>query len=869
MDGAATPDATSLAEDAGMLPDAMTVRDGGPAGERLCASSETCGNEVDDNCDGVVNERCACAPGDVSACFRGDPSHRTQGLCRDGTMVCEGGVEFGQWSACDGEVLEATEVCDAAGLDEDCDGAPNDGCECVEGDADVPCGIETGACVTGIQRCIGGIRSACEDAVGPEVETCNGIDDDCNGEIDDAITRACGMDEGVCRSGLERCVDGDWQLCDSVEPSVEACDGLDNDCDTRIDEGITRSCGSDTGRCVAGTETCTNNVFGECVGRVEAIAEICNDIDDDCDGPIDEGLTRGCGTDVGSCVAGTETCVAGDWGDCIDDVVAGTELCEGVADENCNGTVDEGCDCTSGEMRACGTDAGRCERGSQMCDASGQWGDCTGDVEPRTETCDGTDDNCNGTVDEDCDCITGAMQSCGSNVGECREGMETCDSAGQWGPCMGGVQSSAEICNARDDDCDTFIDEMGVCPRFPPVAMCPGAASTTVGTTITLAGGGADPDGGPVTYAWTVVTRPTGSFAAPTPSNAASPSFTPDVAGSYTLRLCITDDEGERTCCTVGVSAMATCTAPTAPTLTSCATSWDRRPIVQFAPLASGTTLELFLDGQTLPYGTVTMSGQNYHRPGAPIGGGGPPPGLERSIHARVCRSSDPSCCATSAPVRVRLVEACTTPVAPTASNIVFSEYVADGDGPCPGPSCEAGEAIEITNLSHCPVSLAAHHFGYCNPEACGAFRWMDFGTADVIPPRGVYVAIRNRAGSSCSYPFFGPDDPSLFGLRISQLAVQGDTLTSGWFNNAGGGRSVMRIATGPWSSITSGTTLEIIAPYSGAAAECRSIGFDAIGECGDISAVATPSEVLSPNQLGRLWHPCDAVVAPVPSGCR
>ncbi|MCZ7599145.1 MAG: hypothetical protein M5U09_17610 [Gammaproteobacteria bacterium] len=80
---------------------------------------------------------------------------------------------------------------------------------------------------------------------------------------------------------------------------------------------------------------------------------------------------------------------------------------------------------------------------------------------------------------------------------------------------------------------------------------------------------------------------------------------------------------------------------------------------------------------------------------------------------------------------------------------------------------------------------------------------------------------------------------------------------------------SAMRIATGAWSSITSGTTIEIISPYSGAAGECESIGFDAIGECGEISGLSTPTEVLSPNQLGRLWHPCDAVVAPVPSSCR
>jgi hypothetical protein len=213
------------------------------------------------------------------------------------------------------------------------------------------------------------------------------------------------------------------------------------------------------------------------------------------------------------------------------------------------------------------------------------------------------------------------------------------------------------------------------------------------------------------------------------------------------------------------------------------------------------------------------------------------------------------------------LVEACSTPVAPSPSNIVFSEYVTDGDGACPGTQCEAGEAIEITNLSHCPVALAGHHFGYCNAAcASSSYRWMNFGAGDVIPPRGVYVAIRQRSDSMCSYPFFGPDDPGLFGLKISTLAMEGSSLASGWFNNTTGG--TFRVATGAFVDMTSGTTIEIINPYLTSAGACESIGFDAYDACGDISGVSRPSEVLSPNQLGRLWRPCDAVVAPSPAVC-
>jgi hypothetical protein len=132
-----------------------------------------------------------------------------------------------------------------------------------------------------------------------------------------------------------------------------------------------------------------------------------------------------------------------------------------------------------------------------------------------------------------------------------------------------------------------------------------------------------------------------------------------------------------------------------------------------------------------------------------------------------------------------------------------------------------------------------------------------------------VYVAIRNLEGSMCVHPFFGADDPGLFGLRVSQLEMQGMNLEGGWFSNSGGPMSQLRIATGAWSTPTSGTTLERIAPYTPNSLMCGSVGFDAIDACGDVTSVSTPTEQLMQNQLGRLWHPCDAVNAPVPTACR
>jgi hypothetical protein len=318
-------------------------------------------------------------------------------------------------------------------------------------------------------------------------------------------------------------------------------------------------------------------------------------------------------------------------------------------------------------------------------------------------------------------------------------------------------------------------------------------------------------------------------------------------------------------CCTTTIAATAPCALPAAPTVSSCGTSWDRRPIVEFTPVPAGQFYVLYLDG--VPYGTTSMTGQNYFRPAAPIAPGGPPPGTTHAITVRACRTSEPTCCATSTPVIVSMVEACTTPVPPSPSNIVLSEYITRGG------TGELGESFEITNLSHCPVSLAGNHFSYCNGTcAPTAYRWMNFTAEDVIPPRGVYVAIRDRAGASCTFPFLGPDDPGVFGLRVSRLAMEGSMIGStGWFNNDGGPASQLRVATGPWSSPTSGTTLARVAPYltHPASLTCSSYGFDAIDACGDVTGGAEPTTVLTPNQLGRLWHPCDAVVSPVPASCR
>jgi hypothetical protein len=90
----------------------------------------------------------------------------------------------------------------------------------------------------------------------------------------------------------------------------------------------------------------------------------------------------------------------------------------------------------------------------------------------------------------------------------------------------------------------------------PPSANAGVAQSTIVGTTVALAGGGVDPNGLALTYGWSFVSKPSGSVATLAGATTPNASFTPDVAGSYTVGLVVSDAYGISPQSTVSISVI-------------------------------------------------------------------------------------------------------------------------------------------------------------------------------------------------------------------------------------------------------------------------------------------------------------------------
>jgi len=198
-----------------------------------------------------------------------------------------------------------------------------------------------------------------------------------------------------------------------------------------------------------------------------------------CDGSLD-GETRPCGSDIGACSEGIQTCEGGTWTQC-DGTPPGEETCDDAfVDEDCDGIANEDCGCTPDDTSEVGcTQLGVCAGSAQTCDASQQWGECS--IQPGVELCGtGTDEDCDGTVDEaECqDCLPGDTRpgDC-PQLGDCAGNTQTCDAEGSWSACE--FEPAAEVCGGGDEDCDGSANEDDVGSTWYPDADGDGFHSTS------------------------------------------------------------------------------------------------------------------------------------------------------------------------------------------------------------------------------------------------------------------------------------------------------------------------------------------------------------------------------------------------------
>ncbi|MDD5253941.1 MAG: MopE-related protein [Candidatus Nanoarchaeia archaeon] len=295
-------------------------------------------NGIDDNCDGVIDEE------DSVGCtdYYYDFDHDSYGIFLS-KCLCEASWPYQALE--DGDCNDNNALINP-GMEEECNNV-DDNCN-AEIDEDLPDKLankQYGVCEGSLKSCTQGIWTEPDytDIDDYEIteESCDELDNDCDNSVDEGLTtifyrdidgdnfgdinediEQCEMPNGYTEND-EDCNDNDVNVNPDAE---EICDGIDNDCNNEIDEGLTNTYYLDQDNDGYGDSTkpletcqkpsiytendedCNDNNYNVNPGRTE----ICNNIDDDCDLIIDQ-IEQDCGAGV---CEGTKICTAGTWSQC-------------------------------------------------------------------------------------------------------------------------------------------------------------------------------------------------------------------------------------------------------------------------------------------------------------------------------------------------------------------------------------------------------------------------------------------------------------------------------------------------------------------------------------------------------------------------
>ena len=486
---------------------------------------ELCYDSIDNDCDGKFDKfdpdcESFCQPGSERPCYTGADSTRNRGLCRLGSQTCKSDGKG--WGDCKDQVLPKEETCN--GRDDDCDGLLDEvagGCKCDKEGEQAPCyrgsedTINKGACKTGLRTCqkVGDALywSQCVRDISPRAEECDGIDNDCNGLIDDDekctlcdtpgeqkpcfTGRLSERNRGTCKDGIQICgSDGLWsgcqnqalpegvdpstqKTCDPTQPDVQCeeskCDNKDNDCDGQIDETCPgRTCNQDVDcSLIPGTQS-YSCIEGRCALPSPASCQpactggtLCQDTKcvcpsglTDCNGtcvytPSD---TEHCGTCGNTCAAG-QVCKKGSCACLYNNHTLCKDLCVDFQTSN----------------QHCGSCGNACSTG-QTCRA----GKCEC-ILPTQKVCNGA-----------CIDIQTSNQHCGSCGNACK--------TGQWcqtGKCecifpnqtlCGDVCVDMQTSNAHCGSCGNACTGGQVCAKGSCVYQCPAGQTECSGSCVNL-----------------------------------------------------------------------------------------------------------------------------------------------------------------------------------------------------------------------------------------------------------------------------------------------------------------------------------------------------------------------------------------------